>query len=245
MSTFFPDWVRKTLILNRGIRYWNASVPAAIFRERGRAGNVALTRVGSDYGGWIVPLNQLHANSVVYSLGIGMDTSFDEAIIEKTHCTVVGCDPTPHAIEHVRQRAAQLPPTHFTFLPVAIWGEETTLKLYEPKTRGWIGSYSALNLQGTNKFIEVPARPLSAIARERGHTHIDILKMDIEGAEHKVIREILDSGIAIGWLCLEIDQPIPAKTARALVDTIIGKGYALRAVDGWNFTFEYTNINAR
>src|SRR5436190_1739795 len=59
---------------------------------------------GSSYGGRMILANSLHASSVVYSFGIGRDISFDESIIEKYGCDVHGFDPTPGAIDFVRQR---------------------------------------------------------------------------------------------------------------------------------------------
>lgn len=39
--------------------------------------------------------------------------------------------------------------------------------------------------------------------QELGHDHIDILKMDIEGAEYPVLKDILESGIKIGQILVE------------------------------------------
>jgi FkbM family methyltransferase len=229
-------------LINRALRYKNQGLPAKLMAQVGRAGGPPLTKLGSNYGGWLTPLAQLNEQSIVYSLGVGLDVSFDEALIQQTDCTIVACDPTPHSVEFIAEKHAkgELPREKFIYHPVAIWGEDTTLKLYEPKTRGWVGSYSAMNLQGTNRFIEVPARKLSSVVKEHGHAQIDLLKIDIEGAEHFVIPEILNSGVPIGWICLEIDQPIPPATTRALVDIILNAGYTLRAVELWNFTFQST-----
>src|SRR5712692_3232196 len=60
-----------------------------------------LLRLGTVYGGWIIPANSgLSADSVCYSAGAGEDISFDCALIERFYCQVRVIDPTPRAITH-------------------------------------------------------------------------------------------------------------------------------------------------
>jgi len=110
---------------------------------------------------------------------------------------------------------------------------------FAPKTRGWTGSFSALNLQGTKEkdSISLPVMRLTALLAENGHSKIDLLKMDIEGAEYRVIDEILTKKIPIGWLCIEFDQPVPFWTTNRTLQRLKESGYELYKVDRWNFVF--------
>ena len=81
--------------------------------------------------------------------------------------------------------------------------------------------------------------------REHGHGHIDLLKIDIEGAEHRVIRSMLAAGIRPTVLCLEIDQPVRPWTFWRTVHRIRAAGYDLVAVDHWNLTFLTAGASAR
>ena len=74
--------------------------------------------------------------------------------------------------------------------------------------------------------------------REREHDHIDWLKMDIEGAEYRVLSDLLDRHVRISWLSVEFDQPVPMKTTRSMLGRLMSAGFALRHVDHWNFLFE-------
>lgn len=40
-------------------------------------------RLGSKYGGWIVPATLVRPDSVCYCVGVGEDISFDLALIER------------------------------------------------------------------------------------------------------------------------------------------------------------------
>jgi hypothetical protein len=42
-----------------------------------------LVRLGSKYGGWIVPATLVRPDSVCYCVGVGEDISFDLALIER------------------------------------------------------------------------------------------------------------------------------------------------------------------
>lgn len=236
---FFSSRLTKIWLLNRLYRYAMAIYPIFAFRRFGVAAE-NLEHLGSDYGGWFTPTDELGPDSVVYSAGIGQDITFDKALIKQCGCHIFGFDPTPTAIEFVaNQFNEQLLSPQFHFSPVGLWDSEKVLQFFAPKTRGWVGSYSALNLQGTEEqeAISVPVKRLSTLMRENGHTQIDMLKMDIEGAEYRVINEIIEKKIPIRWLCIEFDQPVPFWTTNRALQRLKDAGYQLCKVDRWNFVF--------
>ena len=73
--------------------------------------------------------------------------------------------------------------------------------------------------------------------QELGHAGIDLLKLDIEGAEHEVVRSMLEREIRPTVVCIEIDQPVKPVAFWRTVRRIRRAGYALVAVDSWNLTF--------
>lgn len=227
-----------------------AIYPWYAFRRFGIATN-CLERLGSDYGGWYAPVCDLTPDSIIYSAGIGLDITFDKALIERCGCSVFGFDPTPAAVDFVNTQFRDgLLPSKFYFEPVGLWDAETNLQFYAPKTRGWIGSFSALNLQGTDDrdSISLEVKRLSTLMNKNGHTSIDLLKMDIEGAEYRVINEIITREIPIRWLCIEFDQPVPFWTTNRAIERLRDSGYQLCKVDRWNFVFrnrKYVTATAR
>jgi hypothetical protein len=63
-----------------------------------------MIRFGTDYGGYLLPENiKLDSNSIVYSIGIGEDISFDATLSGKYNCKIFMFDPTPRSIEHVEK----------------------------------------------------------------------------------------------------------------------------------------------
>lgn len=184
-------------------------------------------RIGTPYGGWIIPENRLKPDAVCYLVGAGEDVSFDLGVAAKYGCPVHIFDPTPRAVAHVEGLVQNLkqglptkcgtsptgfypeyPPAlaeHLHFHPLGIWNEDTTLRFFAPQNDAHV-SHSLVNLQHSDRFIEVPVRRLSGLMQELGHPKIDLLKLDIEGAEYRVIQSLLEDNIEVGILCIEFDE---------------------------------------
>jgi FkbM family methyltransferase len=195
---------------------------------------LGLERIGTKYGGWVVPTSRIDRSWICYDGGVGEDASFATGLIERFGCEVFAFDPTPRAIAFVAENLAGEP--RFHFLPVGLWSEDTRLRFWAPRDPTHV-SHSALNLQRTDEYFEAETRRVASLMRELGHETIDLFKVDIEGAEHKVIGAMLEDGIRPQVLCTEIDRPVGPWTFWSTMRRISGAGYRLVAVDGWNFTF--------
>lgn len=189
--------------------------------------SLPLERPGSGYGGWIIPAGFLRRDSVVYLVGAGEDVSFDIDIAHRYGCSVHIVDPTPRAQTHVEMLVQRLKkgentplanhpggvyPTYpsevadlLVFHPVGLWSERTTLRFYAPANSSDV-SHSIVNLQQTDHYIEVPVQRLSELMRENGHTAVDLLKIDIEGAEYTVLDTVLEDKIPVNVICIEYDE---------------------------------------
>lgn len=84
---------------------------------------------------------------------------------------------------------------------------------------------------------------LSEIMKQNGHSNIDLLKLDIEGAEYKVLESIVEDELNVTILCVEYDvvhTPLDSRYKRRIIESIkslVDYGYDLIAVDGCNYTF--------
>lgn len=188
---------------------------------------IPLIRPGTEYGGWIIPANFLTSESAVYLVGAGEDVSFDLAIADQFGCTVEIIDPTPRSKKHVTLlkeniRAGEEMPLStapggkyasvrsdvaslLRFHPIGLWSDESTLRFYKPKNETHV-SHSLVNLQKTDQYIEVPVCRLSSLMQQLGHTKVDLLKLDIEGAEYTVLKTILEDQLDIRVICVEYDE---------------------------------------
>ncbi|MBW8687344.1 FkbM family methyltransferase [Chitinophaga rhizophila] len=156
-------------------------------------------RHGSDYGGWVIKAGSVNHDSIIYSVGIGNDITFDLSVIDKYGVKVHAYDPTPEVRDWL---AAQQLPSQFLYNDVALSDNDGHIKFYKPANPDYI-SHSSVEINNRNAYLEVPAKRLQTIMKENGHDHIDILKIDIEGAEYPVLKDILESGIKIEQILVE------------------------------------------
>lgn len=197
------------------------------------ASDAALERVGSNYGGWWIPLSALAPGDVAYCAGAGEDITFDLVLCEAGIC-VTTFDPTPRAIAHVE--AVAPPDACFRFVAVGWWDEESTLRFYAPRNPEHV-SHSALNLQVTSDYFVAKVKTVRALAEELGDARIDLIKMNIEGAETRVIGSLTRDGPLPGVLCVDFDQPQPLRGMVRAIRSLRGVGYEVAKIERWNFTF--------
>ncbi|RKT01344.1 FkbM family methyltransferase [Chryseobacterium defluvii] len=160
---------------------------------------------GNEYGGFYVASNELNNKSIVYSFGIGEDISFDEAIIKKFDCEVFAFDPTPKSINWVKNKTDL--PAQFHFFPFGIDDKSGNVEFMLPYNDSHV-SGSVIKQKNVNeqKVVKVPMKCLSDIIRDLNHTSVDLLKMDIEGSEYKIIENILDTPLEIKQILIEIHE---------------------------------------
>lgn len=203
-----------------------------------------MIKLGTDYGGWYIPENVLNEKSICYCVGCGEDITFDLELIKKYNCTVVGIDPTPRAITHVNENTKEI--ENYIFEPVGLWDEKTTLKFYEPKNKEHV-SHSFLNLQKTEEYIEVEVDTLLNIMNKYNHNKLDLIKIDIEGSEYRVLNYILENNIDIDTICVEFDEmhnPFDYSFKDRIekyITLLTNNKYKLLKQDRANFTFMKTN----
>lgn len=187
-----------------------------------------MRRIGSHRHPYFVPEKFLHADSVAYCVGAGEDVSFDTELKVIFDCNVVILDPTPYGINHVQAlrdavaagATLKLDEGHvvpFTyridarqlddvvFLPIGVWSEKTVLRFHDPQRDNY-ASFSVVLFTDSDKVVEAPVDRLSAIMRSQGHARIDLLKLEIEGAEYTVIDTIIEDKVDIGLIVVEFDE---------------------------------------
>ena len=165
---------------------------------------------GSERGGWAISSEGVGKDSVVYSLGIGDDISFDLSLIDRYGAQVYAFDPTPETAEWL---ARQSLPQSFRYQPVAISDHDGSSDFFAPVSGSKCSTLQA-RIPGQTPSHRVPARRLKTLMRELGHDRIDILKMDIEGAEYDVLQDLLTEHVPVRQLLVEFHHRFPTIGAR-------------------------------
>jgi len=160
----------------------------------------ALSEIGSDYGGYLLDSSLIDPDAVVYSLGVGEDISFDLALIRRFGVTIHAFDPTPTVKNWL---AAQPFPEQFHFHEVGIADIDGEGIFYLPPRPDFISHSLVRARQYSKESIRVPMIRLRTAMQRLGHNRIDILKMDIEGAEYAVLRDLVKQKIPVSQILVE------------------------------------------
>lgn len=159
---------------------------------------------GSEYGGYFLCPDLVSKDSIIYSFGIGEDISFDLALIENFDVDIYAFDFTPKSNEWVKKQNL---PSKFHLYKYGLMNYDGKIKIFPPNNPEHI-SHTILVNEFNTEPIEVEVYRLQTILKMLGHSKIDLLKMDIEGAEFEVIDDLVSSNIEINQLLVEFHHTI-------------------------------------
>jgi FkbM family methyltransferase len=170
---------------------------------------------------------------VVYSGGVGGDVSFEHDLVKNYGCQVVLFDPSPTGIKTMALPENKIP--QFRFYPVALAAHNGTLKFAAPSSgQCWFA-------QNDGEGLEVACTNLESAMKQNGHSHIDLLKLDIEGSEYEVVNDLLKNRLPVREICVEYHHGIvPGISRTRSIWSILrlkSRGYRLIDQTGNNHTF--------
>ena len=108
---------------------------------------------GAGYGAWPCIANRLHQDSVVYSVGVGFDTGFDQALMAQFGLVIHGFDPTPRVIEWLQQNRQ---PATFKFHPLGLAWMDGELSFAAPTRENAVSGNLACRCEPSNEAIRLP-----------------------------------------------------------------------------------------
>jgi FkbM family methyltransferase len=238
------DWQRRRALARAGVRL---------------DVEVALASAGARSGTWHFDAWRLGPQSVAHCYGCGDNLAFDVALAREYAVHVHAFDPTPRSRAHVERLVL---PARLVFHPLGIAAHDGSQLFAAPaKERdvnfaplaagsaapralaagvGAAGSGAAGHVAAGP--VELPVRRYATIARELGHTRVDLVKLDIEGGEYAVLPDLLDEGPPPGQILVEFHH---GEREHTLADTLAAiallraRGYRLAHVStrGLEFTF--------
>lgn len=186
---------------------------------------------------WTFSEERLTSSSNVLSAGAGNDISFELALVARYGCRVVLLDPSPTGLATVKREKSL--PSNLVFAPVGLAGTDGLLAFQRPidaKEGSYLGS-----IDSGPETECLPCKTLSTLMRELEWTHIDLLKIDIEGFEFEVLEEILGGHIDVRQICVEFHHGAQFgrrrnETARMIL-SLKRSGYDLVHRVFWDHTF--------
>lgn len=190
--------------------------------------------------GWVVDYSKLNSNSVVYSVGVGSNIDFDLALIEELKLAVYAFDPTPRSIEWIKKQSLS---KSFKFIPVGLGSNDGEMEFFPPRKESSthfspIDRYDNLGVE----TIKAPVKTLKSLAQEFGHQTIDLLKMDIEGAEYDVIDNLEEQEVEINQILIEFHhmyKGISLDDTKNAIDKLRKLGFELFHISQRTYEFSF------
>jgi FkbM family methyltransferase len=217
-----PRWLKD---LRFGIFY--------LLATKKRSGLVTL----GDACSWTICDKDLDANSHILCAGSGNDISFEKALINSYGCTVMLLDPSPTGIATVQRE--NLPSETLRFLPLGLAGTDDVVEFEDPrdpKEGSFVG-----NLKSNSAAHKFRCETPSTVMRQLGWSHVDLLKIDIEGFEYQVIQHILRERLNVKQICVEFhhgeDFAYRRRDTISAILALRNAGYDLVHRNCWDHTF--------
>jgi FkbM family methyltransferase len=190
--------------------------------------DAATETIGNAYGSHTVLRDGLDARSIVYSVGVGEDVSFDLGLIDRYGCLVHAFDPTERSIAWARANVDHL---LWKLHPIGIAASDGEAEFTSPANKAHVSFFRATEESaGSQDTVRLTVRSLPSIMQELSHDRIDLLKMDIEGFEYEVLQSLLDGPIRPAQIAVEFHHRMygyaPAATNDA-VTALRQNGYVL------------------
>lgn len=201
-----------------------------------------------NYSGWEVVPDMINENDIVYSIGICDDIRFEVDIIEKNKVLVFAFDPTPYSVQWIEKQTL---PSSLQFFPWAVSDKDGKFFLYprikkNGKTSDVMFSFHKQEEERSDG-VSVDAYKIESMLQKLGHKNIDILKMDVEGAEYDVIDNMLSSSLRPKLLLVEFHhrfKGIGKDKTIAAVNSLHKAGYLIVniSVTGREVSFVHENF---
>jgi FkbM family methyltransferase len=189
-----------------------------LFLPKVKDTNFNIKHYGTYYGGYDI-VDDVEIKNVV-SCGLGEDASFDIEIINKKNSVVYAVDPTPKSIVYYQKIRENFGSTktesyssdgnqsirsydlknvsenNFILVNYAIYNSsKREVKLYYPANKNFVSTSINKNKNYSEDFFYAKIITLDQLIEKFLLKDIDLLKLDIEGAEIEVIKDFLNKKI--------------------------------------------------
>ncbi|PIX57090.1 MAG: FkbM family methyltransferase [Candidatus Yonathbacteria bacterium CG_4_10_14_3_um_filter_43_12] len=195
--------------------------------------------LGNSGASFTIAPNQINKESIIYSFGVGFDISFDLALIEKYDSTIYAFDPTPRSADWINQQKL---PKQFIFEDIGVAAHDGLVEFFPPENPDYISHTIVSGTRTKADSFSVKVEQLSTIMKRLHHDKIDLLKMDIEGAEYVVIDDLLRENLSIRQIVVEFHHRFKGfkiLETRHAVKKLRNAGYKLFSVSTNNEEFSF------
>lgn len=223
-----------------------------------------LIRLGTNYGGWWIPASFLEAKEKeVLAVGAGEDISFEVELLNLSEHRITIMDPTPRAQRHYNDFVDSVNRgtsysinnsdefyatldkeklSRLEYLPLGLWDSTVPMFFSEPRNPSHV-SHSIVNIQGTNGGFWASCVDMIELFKNTKRSNFDLVKLDVEGAEYRILEHFIDIKFLPRILCCEfhtkaLENGFDEKmNLDSILKNLRSMGYQLLKQESKNYTF--------
>ena len=174
---------------------------------------ITLGQIGCD---WTIAPEYIKSPGVMYSFGIETDITFDEEVSRVFGLDVHGFDPSIQVADRIAK--VQLPPK-FTFHPYGIGQIDGEVRFFHREGTPGVSlvKFPTGAVYGEE---QLQVRTLATIVNSLHTSVIEILKLDVEGEEYKLIPALIACPVPIKQLLIEFHHRCGIESLKATVNCV-------------------------
>jgi FkbM family methyltransferase len=178
--------------------------------------------VGSAYGGWMIAPQLMGSEWLCYCVGAGGDVAFDLELIARWGATVRCFDAVEGFVDSALEQAGGEPRLTAHHAAIATADGPLRMQLSHDERSS---SVSSAGLYESDRYVELPGRTISSLMRELGDERIDLLKLDVEGAEYEIVPALDLRSLGVKVFAVQLHHTAGVARARALIEEVRRAGY--------------------
>jgi FkbM family methyltransferase len=177
---------------------------------------------GTAYGGWSMPPGLIEPGWLCYSVGAGDDVSFDLTLIERYGVRVRAFDAVESYVASAARQAGGDPRLSAHHAAIALADGPIRMQTtHDSRSK----SVSSANLYDSSDFVELPGRTLQSLMNEFGDRQIDLLKLDVEGAEYDLLEKLDLRALGVKIFAVQLHHTGSVLRARRLIAGLHDAGF--------------------
>jgi FkbM family methyltransferase len=207
--------------------------------KRKKARRIGIYEIPPNY----ILFENFSENSVIIDVGCGYKAELSQFLINKFDLTAYAVDPTQKHAMALKELADRFAP-HFIHLPYAISYQNESIEFFETldhESGSLLVDHCNIKKDRIRKYT-VQAKNITTLIHEIGTDHIDLLKLDLEGAEYELIKHLRKEELApVNQLFIEFHHHaftrIHRKDTRRAVSILKSFGFNAFTIDSNNYLF--------
>jgi FkbM family methyltransferase len=149
---------------------------------------------------------------------------------------IAAIEPEASNLEILRRNCADLPSVKI--IPSALWSGRSNLFISNPHSEKWTFSVTEKKSSGPS----IPSVTVGDVLRDSGFDRIDILKLDIEGAERELFREGWQDWLPkVRMIVIELHDRFLPGCSHAFYSAILSRPFR-QEINGENVLIEFDSF---